>query len=271
MKKTLVQIPMLLVTIAFALPIVMIFVTAFKPEMEVVHFSSLLPRQWTLVHFNHIFSNPEEVPIFRWLFNSVFISTMITALVLAVDSMAAYALARLDVPGGRVVFAIIVGTLMVPGQVLFVPVYLILNRLGWLDTPWALIVPAGAGAFGVFLLTQFFRGIPRELEEAALLDGCNRWDVYWRIILPLSTPVLVVLGILTFCGSWNDFLGPLVYLDSSEKLTLPVGVAMFQSSYASEYALTLAASVVCTAPVLAIFFIFSKQIIRGISMSGLKE
>ena len=104
-----------------------------------------------------------------------------------------------------------------------------------------------------------------------MLDGCSRFGVYWHIMLPLSTPALATLGILTFTGSWNDFLGPLVFLDSSEKLTLPVGVALFQSSYASEYALTLAASTICTAPVLVIFFIFSKQIIRGISTAGLKE
>ena len=271
MKKLSVHLLMLLATIAFVLPVVLIFVTAFKPEMEVVHFDRLLPKSWTTEQFAHLLNNREEAPIGQWLFNSIFISTCITLLVLTVDSLAAYALSRLNLPGGKILFAIIVGTLMVPGQVLFVPVYLILNKLGWLDTPLALIVPAGAGAFGVFLLTQFFKTIPKELEEAAQLDGCSRWGVYRHIMLPLSTPALATLGILTFTGSWNDFLGPLVFLDSSEKLTLPVGVALFQGSYVSEYALTLAASVVCTAPVLVIFFIFSKQIIRGISTAGLKE
>ena len=288
MRRILIHLLMIAVTIAFVLPVVMIFITAWKPEMEVVHFERVLPKQWTSEQFRHLFDNPEEAPIlpdlswrglqrslatfsFGWLGNSIFISTCITLLVLTVDSLAAYGLSRLNLPGGRIVFAMIVGTLMVPGQVLFVPVYLILNRLGWLDTPLALIVPAGAGAFGVFLLTQFFRSIPKELEEAAMLDGCSRFGVYWHIMLPLSTPALATLGILTFTGSWNDFLGPLVFLDSSEKLTLPVGVALFQSSYASEYALTLAASTICTAPVLVIFFVFSKQIIRGISTAGLKE
>ncbi|MBC8106350.1 MAG: carbohydrate ABC transporter permease [Anaerolineae bacterium] len=271
MKRIVIYLLMLLATIAFVLPVVLIFVTAFKPEMEVVHFERLLPKHWTTAQFAHLFSNPEEAPIFRWLFNSFLVSTCITLLVLTVDSLAAYGLSRLNLPGGKVLFAIIIGTLMVPGQVLFVPVYLILNRLGWLDTPLALIVPAGAGAFGVFLLTQFFRTIPKELEEAAQLDGCSRFGVYRHIMLPLSMPALATLGILTFTASWNDFLGPLVFLDSSEKLTLPVGVALFQGSYVSEYALTLAASVICTAPVLLIFFIFSKQIIRGISTAGLKE
>ena len=271
MKRVLLQLAMATAVIGFVLPVAMIFLTAFKPEMEIIHFAGLLPRQWTAESFRHIFVNREEVPIFRWLLNSVFISTSITLLVLAVDSLAAYALARLAVPGGRLVFALIVATLMVPGQILLVPVYLILNGFGWIDTPAALIVPAGAGAFGVFLLTQFFRAVPKELEEAAALDGCGRLRIYWHVMLPLTRPALATLAILTFCGSWNEFLAPLVFLESSEKYTLPVGVAQFQSSYASEYSLTLAASVVCTAPVLLIFLLFSRYIIRGMAFSGLKE
>jgi multiple sugar transport system permease protein len=245
-----------------------------KPDAEIVKFEGLLPQNPAAgieANFGHIVSNPEEVPLFRWVFNSVFVSSCVTVLVLTVDSMAAYALARLRLPGGRIMFALIVATLMVPGQVLLVPVYLILNSLGWLDSPLALIVPAGGGAFGVFLLTQFFRSIPRELEEAAELDGAGPFRRYWHVMLPLSRPALATLGILVFIGSWNDFLGPLVFLDSIEKYTLPVGVDMFRGAYANEYGLTLAASVVCTMPILLIFLIFSKQIIHGMSAGGLKE
>ncbi|HZP82179.1 MAG TPA: carbohydrate ABC transporter permease, partial [Chthonomonadaceae bacterium] len=160
---------------------------------------------------------------------------------------------------------------MVPGQILLVPVYLILNRLGWLDTPFALIVPAGAGAFGVFLLHQFFLGIPKDLEEAAALDGCSRFGIFRHIVLPLSRPALATLGIFTFVGAWNDFLGPLVFLDSVDKYTLPVGIALFQTSYSAEYGLTLAASVLCTAPVLLVFLLFQRQIIQGIALTGLKD
>jgi multiple sugar transport system permease protein len=218
-----------------------------------------------------VLGRPEEIPIFRWLFNSVFISSSVTLLVLTVDSMAAYALSRLNLRGGKWIFAIILATMMVPGQILFVPVYLILNALHWLDTPAALIVPAGAGAFGVFLLHQFFKGIPNELEEAAMIDGCSTWQVYWRIMLPLSKPALATLAIFTFVGSWNAFTEPLVFLDSVEQYTLPVGIALFQSSYANEYGLTLAASVICTLPIIAIFMLFHKHIIKGIATAGLKE
>lgn len=252
-------------------PVALLFITAFKPDSEIVKFERLLPTHWTLANFREILGSPEAIPIFRWLGNSLFISSMITALVVTVSSLAAYALARLDLPGKRPLFACILATLMVPGQIFLVPVYLILNKLGWLDTPWALIVPAGCGAFGVFLLHQFFLGIPRDLEDASAIDGCSRLGIYWRIILPLSKPALATLGIFTFVGSWNDFLGPLIFLDSMEKYTLPVGIALFQTSYFDEYGLTLAASVICTLPVLVAFLLFQRHIIEGIALTGLKD
>jgi multiple sugar transport system permease protein len=267
------SIEILLATVAvlFVLPVLLIFVTAFKPDGEIVRFESLWPKQGTLENFRYVFGTPEEVPIVRWLTNSVLISSCVTALVLAVDSLAAYAFARLNPPGGRWVFFVVIATLMVPGQILLVPTYLILSSLGWIDTPWALIVPPGAGAFGVFMLTQFFKAVPRELEEAAAIDGCSRLGIWWHVMLPLSRPALAVLGIFTFIGSWNDFVGPLVFLESADKYTLPVGIAMFQSSYASEYGLTFAACVICTLPVIVLFLTFSRQIIRGMTAGAVKD
>jgi len=262
---------MALGAIVFVLPIALIVITAFKPDAEIVNFRGVLPHAGTLQNFRDILGSPEEIPIAHWFGNSLLISTLVTLLVLTVDSLAAYGLARLNLPGKRWVFGLIVATLMVPGQILLVPVYLILNRLGWLDTPLALIVPAGAGAFGVFLLHQFFLNIPRDLEEAAALDGCSRLGIYFHVALPLSIPALATLGIFTFIGSWNDFLGPLVFLDSVDKYTLPVGIALFQTSYYAEYGLTLAASVLCTLPVLIAFLLFQKHIIQGIALTGLKD
>lgn len=255
----------------FLAPVVIIFLTAFKPDSEIVHFGSILPQHWTLENFRKVLSTPEEFPIARWFGNSVLVSTSVSLLVLAVDSLAAYGLARLNLPGKRWVLGAIIATLMVPGQIFLTPVYLLLARLGWLDTYLALIVPAGAGAFGVFMLHQFFLSIPKELEEAAMIDGCSPLRIYWQVMLPLSRPALATLGIFTFVGSWNDFLGPLVFLDSAEKYTLPVGIAIFQSSYFLEYGLTLAASVVCTVPILVVFLLFQRHIIQGIAMSGIKD
>jgi multiple sugar transport system permease protein len=254
----------------FVVPVALIFVTAFKPEPEILDFQSILPKEWTLENFREVMGSPEEIPIGRWFLNSVGIATATTILVLVVDSLAAYAISRLNLPGRKYVFAVVIATMMVPGQILLVPVYLILNTLGWLDTALALVIPAGANAFGVFLLHQFFLGIPKELEEAAAMDGCSRLGILWRVVLPLSRPALAALGIFTFIGAWNDFLGPLVFLDSVDKYTLPVGIALFQTSYTTEYGLTLAASVICTLPVIIVFLMFQRQIIQGISLSGLK-
>lgn len=262
---------LLIGALIWLVPIVLILVTAFKPDSEIVRFHGLLPQHPTWDNFSRVLGTPEEFPVARWFGNSLFVSSAVTLLVLTVASLAAYGLARLGLPGKRQVFALILGTMMVPGQILLVPVYLLLSRLGWLDTYLALIVPAGAGAFGVFLLHQFFLAIPKELEEAAALDGCSRLRTFWSIILPLARPALATLAIFTFIGSWNDFLGPLIYLDSSEKYTLPVGVAIFQTSYYTEYALTLAASVLCTVPVLLAFLAFQRFIIKGIAISGSKE
>ncbi len=262
---------MLLGGLLFLAPIVVILLTALKPDSEVVHFGSLLPRHATLANFARVLGTPEEFPILRWFGNSLLVSGATALLVVTVDALAAYGLARLNLPGKRWVFALIVATLMVPGQVLLTPVYLMLSRLGWLDTYQALIVPAGAGAFGVFMLHQFFQAIPRDIEEAAMIDGCSRLRIFLQIVLPLSRPALATLGIFTFVGSWNDFLGPLIFLDSAEKYTLPVGVAIFQSSYYTEYGLTLAAGVICTLPILLVFLAFQRHIIEGIAMSGLKD
>ena len=205
MRKIAVELLVACGGLLFVLPVVLMLITAFKPDAEIIHFRGILPQHPTTQNFRDILFNPEEIPVARWFANSVFISSSVTLLVLTVDSLAAYGLARLELPGKKWLFPFIVATLMVPGQILLVPVYLILNQLGWLDTPLALIVPAGAGAFGVFLLHQFFLSIPKNLEEAATLDGCTRFGIYWRVVLPLSKPALATLGIFCFIGSWNDF------------------------------------------------------------------
>lgn len=270
-KRFTIEALIVIASILFLAPVVLIYFTAFKPDSEIIHFTGLFSHHPTLENFKYILDTPEEIPLFRWLFNSLFISSAATFLVLAVDSLAAYALARLNLPGRKILFSLIIATLMVPGQILLVPNYLILTRLHWIDTPFALIIPAGSGAFGVFLLHQFFKGVPRELEEAAELDGCTRLQTFWHIMLPQARPALATLGLLTFIGVWNDFLGPLVFLDSTDQFTLPVGVALFQSSYAIEYGLTFAACVVCTTPVILIFLLFHKHIVQAVSLGGLKE
>jgi len=205
------------------------------------------------------------------LLNSFFISTSVTLLVVLFSSMAAFAITRLRVPGGNVVLGIIVASMMVPGQLFLVPLYLMLSKLHWLDTPAALIVPATAGGFGVFMLSQFMRAIPEAIEEAALIDGCSPVGLYLNVSLPLCAPAVATLGIFTFVGSWNDFLGPLVFMDSVRSYTLPVGIALYQSSYYTEYGLTLATSVLATTPLVLVFMAFQRQIVESMSSTGLKD
>jgi len=262
---------MSLLGVIFLSPLVLMVLTSLKPESEVLNPESAIPHHWTLANYAKILGWSEEAPFGRWLLNSLFISSSITLLVIAFSSMAAYAITRLKVPGGGLILGLIVASMMVPGQLFLVPVYLLLSKLHWLDTPAALIVPATAGGFGVFLLSQFMRSVPEAVEEAALIDGCSSLGVFINVNLPLCAPAIATLGILTFVGSWNDFLGPLVFMDSVRNYTLPVGIALYQTSYYTEYGLTLATSVLATAPLVIVYLLFQRRIVESMAATGLKD
>jgi len=262
---------MMVVGAVFLSPVILMILTAFKPESEVLNPESAILKHWTLANFAHVLGWTEEAPFGRWLLNSLFISSMITLLVIALSSMAAYAITRLRVKGGNFVLGVVVASMMMPAQLFLVPLYLILSRLHWLDTPAALIVPATAGGFGVFMLSQFMRSVPEAIEEAALIDGCSWPGVFLHVNLPLCAPALATLGIITFVGSWNDFTGPFVFLDSVRNYTLPVGIALYQSSYFTEYGLTLATSVMATAPLIVVFMLFQRKIVESMAATGLKD
>lgn len=270
MKKPIFWI-MLMVSVLFVAPMVLMLLTSFKTEAEVLNPSSAIPKVWTPENYQNVLNWPEEAPFARWLFNSVFVSSCVTFLVVLLSSMAAFAITRLNVKGGAFFLTIVVFSMMVPSQLFLVPVYFILSRLHWLDTPAALIFPATAGGFGVFMLSQFMRAVPPAVEEAAMLDGCTPAQVYGKVTVPLCTPALATLAVLTFIGSWNDYVSPLVYMDSIQNYTLPVGIAMYQSSYFTEYGRTLAASILASAPLLLVFFIFQRHIVDSMASTGLKD
>lgn len=261
---------MFLIALLFLAPLLLMILTSFKPESDVLS-TSILPREWTLANFRYVLGYSEEAPFLRWLLNSLFVSSTVTLLVVVSSSMAAYAITRLKIAGADRILSLIVVTMMLPAQLFLVPVFLILSWLGWLDTPAALIVPAVAGGFGVFMLSSFMRAIPASIEEAALIDGCTPLGVYLHVNLPLCAPSLATLGIFTFIGSWNDFVAPLIFIDSIRNYTLPVGISLYQASYFTEYGLTLATSVLATLPLVMVFMIFQKQIIESMSSTGLKE
>jgi multiple sugar transport system permease protein len=228
----------------------------------------LIPRHPTLENYYAVFTR-QDLQLGRWFINSVSVSSVITILVLAVASTAAYAFARLRFPGRDIIFYAALATMMIPGQVTLIPIFLLMRDLEFLDTYHALIWPAGANVFGVFMLRQFFMTIPTELEEAAILDGASRFGVYRRVVLPLSSSALVALGIFTFLGSWNDLFWPLIVLNRLEMRTLPVGLAILVGEYGYERALGMAGATVALIPVLIFYTIFQRRIIEGVTLTGM--
>lgn len=252
-------------------PVVWMFSTSLKPESAVLSPNpKWIPNPITFEHFHRLFTQAQDFPVLRWLANSLFISCSVTLLVLIVTSTAAYAFSRLKFPGRDVLFMVVIATMMIPGQVNLIPVFLIVQKLHWFNTYFGLIIPCIAGAFGVFLLRQFFLTIPVELEEAAFVDGAGLFTIYWRVILPLAKPALATLAIFTFIGAWNDFVWPMIVTNDIMMRTLPVGVMIFQGRYTTEYGVTMATAAVCSIPTIIAFLIFQKRITEGIAMTGIK-
>src|SRR5215831_265889 len=261
--------------VVWLLPVVWVVVTSLKPTENIVR----LPPEWvpwpaTGAHYHEVLLGTSRTArIGRAFVNSVVVSLASVALVLATSAMAAYPLARMRFPGRDAIFALIVGSLMIPNAVLLVPQYLLTQRLGWLSTYQGLIVPEAAMtfAFGVFLLRQFFLTIPRELEDAARIDGANAWRVFTRIVLPLSQPVLGALAIFAFRSAWNDFLWPLIAVNRPEMFPLPVALALLRNAYASEsYGPIMAGATLSALPLLLVFLVANRRIVEGVRVSGLK-
>ena len=258
-------------TILFIAPLVYMGATAFKTNQEATAVTpSWVPEEPSTTAFDAILTRSEQTPVFRWFFNSMLAAIGQALLVVATASMAAYALARMEFRGKRIITAMILSTLFIPGIIFLMPTYLILDKLQWLDSLLAVTIPGAAGAIGVFLLRQFFVSLPKELEEAAVLDGASRWKIFFRVILPLSKPALATLFLLAFLTNWNDFLLPLFVLFSPEMLTLPPGLGLLQGSYTTSYEIIMAGAVVATVPALLLFILAQRFIIEGVSSTGIK-
>ncbi|MGH3740019.1 MAG: carbohydrate ABC transporter permease, partial [Micromonosporaceae bacterium] len=209
-------------------------------------------------------------PVLTWFLNSMIAAATHTVLVLVVASCAAYPLARMDFAGKRVIFGVIISTLLVPGFVLLIPNYMIVDSLRWIDSLWALIVPGAASAFGVFFLRQFFLSLPPDLEEAALLDGANHLQIFLKVVLPLSKPALATLAVLSFLSNWNEFIWPVYVVFSPENMTLPAGLATLQGAYRIDYSVLMAGAFIASVPVMVLFMFTQRYVIEGVSRSGLK-
>ena len=261
---------LIVLTALFISPLLFVVLTSFKTARQAVQTPpKWIPDPFTSQAYERILA-ASDTPVVRWFLNSMIAATLNAALVVVTSAFAAYALARLEFRGKKIVFALIVSTLFVPPVILVVPNYEIVGRLFWLDTLIAIIVPTAAGAFGVFFLRQFFMGLPIELEESAFLDGANRWQVFTRVVLPLSKPALATLALLSFLTNWNDFLWPVYVLFSPENQTLQAGLSTLQSANSVRYDLLMAGAVVASIPVLLLYLIAQRFVIEGVSRSGLK-
>ncbi|MBL8144956.1 MAG: carbohydrate ABC transporter permease [Anaerolineae bacterium] len=252
------------------IPLAWMVSTSFKPKSEwFMPQIYWIPRTFTLQNYQSIFNNP-ALPMVRWFANSLLVATSVTVLVLVVDSLAGYAYARMKFRGRNVIFSLLLVTMFLPGMMFLIPNFLTVNALGWLNSYAGLIAPALAGVFGVFFMRQFFLSLPKELEEAAYIDGATRLQTFRHIALPLARPALATLGIITFLASWNDFLWPLLVLRDRNLLTLPPGLSTLQGAYTSEYGQMMAGAVITALPVLLLYIVLQRYIVESVQTTGLK-
>lgn len=261
---------LILLAIMFIYPFLLAIGTSFKTMPEIAaNPSRLIPETFTLEGYQRLFT----FDIGRWTFNSAFVAVSITLGNLLFASLAGYALARIPFPGSRLAFLGILGTMMIPGIVLIIPMFIVLKSLGMINTYQGLIIPKLTAAFGIFLMKQFFESVPKELEEAARMDGANAFQTFFRVVLPTARPAMVALIIFSFQGAWNDFMHPLIVVTTAKQLwTLPLGLALLRGGMGQNllWNSLLAGSMLTTLPMAIIFFVFQRYFIEGISYSGIK-
>ncbi len=247
-------------------PFIWMILTSLKTYAESVQVPPvIIPSQFMWSNYTEIFT---LLPFLKFMMNTVIVTIVRTIGQLFLCSLAAYAFARIQFPGRNILFLLTLSVLMVPAQVFLLPQYLIMVKLDWLNTLQAVIVPGLFSAFGTFLLRQFFMGIPKELEEAARLDGCNHFQIYWHVMLPLAKPGLIALGIFTTLWSWNELMWPMIVNNSPDMMTLSVGLSSLQGQYATNYPVLMAGSFLAILPMLLLFMFLQKQFIEGITITG---
>jgi multiple sugar transport system permease protein len=249
-------------------PLIFSFISSFKSMSEVLTFPpTFFPRTWITTNYTTILGNPLFL---RWILNAFIYAAVAAALNVLFSGMAGYALSRLNFPGQNIIFLVTLAVMMIPATVTLIPKFLIVNNLHLVNTYLALILPAMAQPFSVFIMVQFMKGLPKELEESAKIDGASIWRTFYQIILPQVKPALTAVAIITFQGAWNDFLWPLVALGTQDMYTLPLGLFFFKSAHYTEYNLLIASSMFNTIPMLILFFIFQRYFIEGAVSSGVK-
>lgn len=261
-----------LISITMITPFLWMISTSLKEPAEVFRlhslwWRSLIPK--TIVWSNYV-ETLKVVPFIRFYLNSIFVGLCVTFGQVFTSSLSAYAFSRLRFPGKDKIFFGYIATMMIPGAVIMIPVFILLRFMGWIDTYKALIIPPVFIAYGTFMLRQFFMTLPTDLEDAAKIDGCSLFGIYWRIILPLSKPALATLTIFTFMGNWGSFMWPLLVINRTELNTLPIGLEYFQSQYSTDWTLLMAGAVMAMVPVIIVFIFNQRFFIEGIKLTGMK-
>jgi len=255
-------------TVVVLFPFLWMIGSSFKLPKD-LYSLRIIPETFTWDNYIAIF---EKAPFANWIGHTVAIALITTVTVLIFDTAVGYVLAKFSFAGKAVIFLFIISTLMVPTEMLIIPWYLIATELGWSDTYWGVLFPGIITAFGIFLMRQFMDSLPSELLDAARIDGLNEWGILLRIAIPIVKPAIVTLMILTFIGSWNQFIWPLIVLQTETRFTLPVGIVYFSSELkdSSNWLLIMTGATVSIVPLILVFLIFQKQIIRGIALNGMK-
>jgi multiple sugar transport system permease protein len=260
---------LLLTTVISLWPMYWLFMTALTPTQETVKIPpDLLPVNASTVNFQRLFVQASDY--WRWGRNSLSVALGVTLFHVVFDTLAGYGFAKKRFPGRRLLFWMILGTLMVPDHVTLVPRYIVARNLGLIDSLWAVLLPATAQVFGIFLMRQYIQTLPSELEDAARIDGCGELGVFVRVIMPLSAPAVGALAIFSFVRNWNDFFWPLIVLQKSPNYTLPVGVASLQGEFSTDYGIIFAGAALAALPMIIFFLLFQRYFLEGVRMGALK-
>lgn len=258
-------------TIVVLLPFFWMLVSSFKSQRELFAYPpKFFPSVWKWENYKQVLS-AGRISFFQMFLNSMKVTLPVVVLNITFSSLAAYAFARIKFPYKKMIFMLFISSMMIPAAVVMIPRFMLFTNLKFVDTYWPLILPSAFGtAFSIFLLRQFFMTIPLDLEEAAVIDGCGKFRIWATIIVPLSKPIIATLSVFLFQATYNDFMGPLIYLNSDTKFTIQLGLASFRNSFSTRYDLIMAGSMLALIPILIIYIVCQKYIVKGIVMSGLK-
>lgn len=269
LEKTAIYLVLIILAIIFTIPVFWMFSSSFKSLENTLTVSiKWLPEKLHFENYTEIWGAEQFKTYFL---NSLVVAITVTFATIFLASLTGYGLSKFDFPGRQVIFLFILSTMMVPFQVIAIPLYIIVRYFGWIDTYQGLIIPGALTGFGVFFMKQYIQTISNEFIDVARIDGCSEFGIFWRIILPLSKPALAALGILTFLGSWNNLLWPLIVIQSEGLKTLPLGLAkIMQSEYGVRYNVLMSGAAIASAPMIIAFLIFQRRITKGITLGGLK-